>query len=64
MNDSKNNNVQILFVQSIRRMESCYCIGQYMVNEYFLPGCHSDICLAILEVSWRFIIENKYLLNG
>ncbi len=47
----------------IRRMESCYCIGKYMANECFLSEYHSDICLATVEVGWRFIIENKYLLD-
>ncbi len=45
-------------------MKSRYCIGKYMVNEYFLSGCHSDICAATIEVGWRFIVENKYLLDG
>jgi hypothetical protein len=45
-------------------MERCYCIRKYMVNEYFLLGYHSDICLATVEVDWRFIVGNKYLLDG
>jgi hypothetical protein len=45
-------------------MESCYCIGKYMVNEYFPAGCRLDICFTTVEVDLRFIIENKYLLNG
>ncbi len=64
MNDLKDNTVQIWFVQSRRRMESCYCIGKYMVNEYFPAGCRLDICFTTVEVDLRFIIENKYLLNG
>ncbi len=64
MNDSTNNTVQIGFVQSRRRMKSCYCIEKYMVNEYFLLAFHSDICFATVEVAWRFIVENKYLLDG
>ncbi len=64
MNDSTNNTVQIWFVQSRKRMESCYCIGKYMVNEYFLSGCHSDICFATVEVDSRFLVENKYILDG
>ncbi len=45
-------------------MESCCGIEKYMANEYFLPGCHSDICLATVAVGWIFIVENKYLLDG
>jgi hypothetical protein len=45
-------------------MEICYCIEKYMVNEYFLRACHSDIYFATVEVGSRLLVENKYLLDG
>jgi hypothetical protein len=45
-------------------MESCYCIEKYMVNEYFSLASHSDICFATVEVGSRFLVENKYLVDG
>jgi hypothetical protein len=45
-------------------MESCYYIEKYMVNEYFLLACHSDIYFVTVEVGSRFLVENKYRLDG
>ena len=37
------------------------CISYEWFEE---PGCHSDICFATMKADLRFIIENKYILDG